>query len=140
MASKYFAVVDEYVSDPTDPNGAVRVREPAYRDSIVCVKRNAHTGPDGVFYPEVCRSCDCSVDGIYFISESDEFYEQKLKVMTAFAKKLGKFVGPFDSRAQAKLEAEKVRPKSEVELLREKVARLESEAQQNVQTTEKKLK
>lgn len=126
MSNKYFAVIDQYENDPEDTNGRIRIKEPAFRDRIVCVKREAHTGPDGVFYPAACRSCNCTLDGIYSINEQDEFFKEKLAVMTSYAKRTGRIVGPFDSPTLARIEAEKARPKTEIEKLREKVAAFEA--------------
>lgn len=121
---KYFAVVDEYEADE---NGQLRVKEPVFRDAVCCVKRAAFTGPDGVFNREVCATCGPSMDGIYSINEMDEFFEQKVKVMTAYAKKTEKIVGPFESPVAARIAAEKARPKAKVELLTEENEQLRIE-------------
>lgn len=123
--TRFFAVVDTWTMDE---QGKPMVQNPR-RDTIVCVNRPAYTSQDGVFHPAVCRSADCRPDGIYAVSEMDEFAKEKIAILTSKVNG-GTLIGPFDSVQEALIAKEKARPKSEVEKLREENEALKAQIAQ----------
>lgn len=125
MKNVYFAVVDEYVVDAD--TGALRVNNPD-RSSKVCVNRPARTDANGVFFPAACRSVDAREDGIYVISEKDQFFKEKVAGMKEHVERSdGKIIGPFDTIAEALVAREAARPKTAEEKLKARIAELEAE-------------
>lgn len=122
--NRYYAVVDEYEDVPLDGKIVQKVAGNPFRDGLEVFRRPPVAINGVVTQPEKCVVLRPDSQGIYMLSELDEELEHKMKRMEINMTRHPSIIGPFNSHSEARLEQEKRRPKTEMELLREDNARL----------------
>jgi hypothetical protein len=123
---QFFAIVDQWEINPSDPNGAIRLKQPVFRDRV-CYFSQYASNEGGIFRPETALFASPSKDGLFQVSPDDDHAKEKFARLSKMVVD-GICAGPFDDPKQAKIEADKKRPRSALEQANARIAELEAAA------------